>query len=58
MKEEEYEQEIRAIAEGGRITCKEAMKLAARLGVPTREMADLLDKYQVKIMECQLGCFK
>jgi len=58
MKEEDYEKEIRAVAEEGKITCKGTMKLAARLGVPTRDMADLLDKYKVKIKECQLGCFK
>lgn len=58
MSDKEYEEEILAAAEGGKITCKAAMKLAARLKVPNGKMADLLDKYKVKIKECQLGCFK
>lgn len=58
MNEKEYEKEIHNAAEGGKITCKGAMKLATRLGVPRKDMADLLSKYKVKIKECQLGCFK
>jgi len=58
MSDKEYEKEILEAAEDGKITCKEAMKLAARLGVPTGQIADLLDQYKIKIKECQLGCFK
>lgn len=58
MQEEKYEKEIRAAAEGGEITCKGAMKLATKLGVPRKNMAELLSKYKVKIKECQLGCFR
>lgn len=58
MNNKEYEKEILEAAEEGKISCKEVMKLAARLGVPKGKMAELLDQYQVKIKECQLGCFK
>ena len=58
MNDKELEKKIREAADGGKIACKEAMKLAVKLGVPTQNMADLLDQYKVKIKECQLGCFK
>jgi LAO/AO transport system kinase len=58
MSDNDLEKKILEAAEGGKITCKEAMKLAAKLKVPTKNMADLLNKYNVKIKECQLGCFK
>jgi LAO/AO transport system kinase len=58
MSDKELEKKIREAAVGGKIACKEAMKLAVKLGVPTKNMADLLNQYKVKIKECQLGCFK
>jgi len=58
MNDKEVEKKIREAAVGGKIACKEAMKLAVKLGVPIQNMADLLDQYKVKIKECQLGCFK
>jgi hypothetical protein len=58
MDKKDYEKEIRTAAEGGKITCREAMKLSARLGVPMNQMAGLLNQYHVKIKACQLGCFE
>ena len=58
MSDKELEKKIREAAVGGKITCKEAMKLSVKLGVPTKTMANLLNQYKVKIKECQLGCFK
>ena len=57
MSNNEYEKEIRKAAEGEKIACKEAMKLAGRLGITFEKMGQLLNEYKIKIRSCQLGCF-
>ena len=42
---------------GGWIACADAWELAGRLGLPRRLMGGLLTHLEVKIRECQLGCF-
>ena len=42
---------------GGWITCADAWELAGRLDLPRHRMGGLLTRLEVKIRECQLGCF-
>ena len=42
---------------GGWITCSMARAMAARLTVNGRQMGKLLDLLDIKIRECELGCF-
>ena len=46
------------IAEDGRITCKDCLRLARELDIPTREIAPALAGMNIKITSCQLGCFE
>lgn len=42
---------------GGWIECAAAMGLARRLGIPMAETGPLLSRLEIKIRNCQLGCF-
>ena len=57
MTEKEAEKKLLELIKDSKITCKEALELAAKTGIPTQKMARLLNKHNIKIMSCQLGCF-
>lgn len=42
---------------GGKIACRDAFGIAARLGLDLGKFGDLLNGINVKISNCQLGCF-
>jgi len=41
----------------GRISCSLARKIAEELGVPYKEVGDAANKLNIKIKNCELGCF-
>ncbi len=57
MTQEDLKTKIRAAAPDGKISCAAAWQLADELGIPRREMGDLLNELKIKIIQCQLGCF-
>ena len=42
---------------GGWITCPDAWELADKLEVPRKRMGELLASFDIKVRQCQLGCF-
>jgi len=56
MKEKVLE-EIKKKAFGGRLPCPTARMIAEELGVSYREVGEAADELNVKITNCQLGCF-
>jgi hypothetical protein len=50
-------QKIEAVQENDKIACREALKLAAELGVSPDEVGKTLNEMKIKIVHCQLGCF-
>lgn len=42
----------------GKLSCKEAFKLAESLGVSPSEVGKAANEKKIKIVGCQLGCFK
>jgi hypothetical protein len=42
---------------GGRISCPLARNLAERFALPARQFGSMLNFLQIKIKECELGCF-
>ncbi len=48
---------IKEAAPEGKISCSLAFKVAADLGISRKEMGELLNELQIKIIQCQLGCF-
>jgi len=43
---------------GGWITCEGARTMASELGIPVRAMGKLIDVLDIKIRNCELGCFE
>ena len=48
---------VKALSKDGKISCKQALKLAEEEGISSRELGNLLNELKVKVMGCQLGCF-
>ncbi len=41
----------------GVISCSAALRAAGELTMSPREIGEILDTLEIKIVECQLGCF-
>jgi len=57
MEREKLEKAILEKAEGGKIPCAVCFKIAEDFGISKREMGKILNEMEVKISQCQLGCF-
>ncbi|MBD3235798.1 MAG: hypothetical protein GF330_03765 [Candidatus Eisenbacteria bacterium] len=57
MQEEALLDEIRPLLRDGRLACRDALALAARLQIKPIEIGRLCDRHQIRIVNCQLGCF-
>ncbi len=49
--------EVKKKAIDGRLPCAIARKIAEDLGVSYRDVGEAADSLQIKITNCQLGCF-
>jgi hypothetical protein len=52
------DQEVQDAARDGRLACAVAFELARKNGVSPKEIGDAANRVGVKIVACQLGCFK
>lgn len=52
------EKALAAAAPGGRISCREAFRVAAALGHGPVEAGRAIERLGLKITACQLGCFR
>lgn len=50
-------EEIKKRATEGKLSCAIARKIAEELGVSYKEVGKAADNLQIKITNCQLGCF-
>jgi LAO/AO transport system kinase len=61
MRQEEIRKELKEallkVAKAGRITCTEARRLAEKKNVSYREIGKTADELNIKITNCELGCF-
>ena len=55
--EDSLEGALKRKARGGRISCEKAFEVAEELDVPLRKVGKTLDRLEIKIVRCQLGCF-
>jgi len=51
------EEELKASLVNGRLPCAVAFKISRKLKVSPRKVGDMANKLNVKISNCQLGCF-
>ncbi len=57
MEKEQLQEKIRGVAKNGKISCREALRLASEEGISSRELGNMLNEMKIKIAGCQLGCF-
>ena len=57
MSREELKAKIKAAAPEGKISCAAAMRLAEALVISRQDLVKLLNELEIKIKQCQLGCF-
>jgi hypothetical protein len=57
MNTEELEEKIKSLSKDGKISCRQAFKVAEESGIAPRELGELLNKLKIKVASCQLGCF-
>ncbi|HME43727.1 MAG TPA: hypothetical protein VKF36_11615 [Syntrophorhabdales bacterium] len=50
-------EKVKALSKDGKISCKQALKLAEEEGISSRDLGNMLNELKVKVMGCQLGCF-
>ena len=48
---------IRRAARDNKVACKTLFELAERTGTPIKEIGRLCDEMDIRISNCQLGCF-
>ncbi len=56
-KKEIIKKELQEKADGNRISCSMARKLAEDLQVSPREIGTTCDELNIRIFACELGCF-
>ena len=49
---------VRQAAREGRLPCARALELARELEVPPARVGEIADQLGIKIVACQLGCFR
>jgi hypothetical protein len=57
MTDEEILAALRPDIEEGRLACREALAAALRLGVGAARIGRVCDAHDIRIVDCQLGCF-
>lgn len=51
-------EEIKKHAKNGKIPCKVALKLSEEYGKKSSDIGKKLNELKIKVVGCQLGCFK
>ena len=57
-KEKLIDKVVREKTVDGKITCKTALGIAEEMDVPPKMVGKAANRLKVKIVACQLGCFK
>lgn len=53
----EVQEKLKEVSVEGKITCTQAEMVAEEYGLSRREVGDIINKLDLKITSCQLGCF-
>ncbi len=54
---EELQEKLRQAASEGKISCSRAHRFAHDQSIELKKMKQLLDMCDIRLKECQLGCF-
>ena len=55
--EEQLFDRIKGVSRNGKISCRAAHKVAGEFNVSVRKVGKMINKLNLKIVACQLGCF-
>jgi len=58
MDRKKLEEAIKEKTKDGKLPCAMCFKIAEDFGIPKREMGKILNEMEIKIRQCQLGCFE
>ena len=58
MDREKIEMAIKEKAKDGKLPCAICFKIAEDFGIPKKELTKVLNEINIKISQCQLGCFE
>jgi hypothetical protein len=58
MDRKKLEEVILKKAKDGKLPCAICFKIAEDFGISKREIGKILNEIEIKISQCQLGCFK
>jgi len=58
MDRKKLEETILKKAKEGKLPCAQCFKIAEDFGISKREMGKILNEIEIKISQCQLGCFE
>ncbi len=58
MDRKKLEEAILAKAKDGKIPCTMCFKIADDFGISKREIGKVLNEINIRISQCQLGCFE
>ena len=53
----ELEEELKGLSKDGKIKCFQAQQFAKENSIPMNQMKSCLDVLELKVSNCQLGCF-
>jgi hypothetical protein len=58
MDRKKLEETIKEKAKGGKVPCAMCFKIAEDFGISKKEMGTVLNEMNIRISQCQLGCFE
>ena len=57
MDQDKLKERIQAEADNSRLPCRKAIAIAEEAGLKPADVGKACNELEVKIVECQLGCF-
>jgi hypothetical protein len=54
---EKIQEAVKNAAVSGRLSCEKAHELGTKLNVPLQEIGRVCNELNIRIKDCQLGCF-
>jgi len=57
MEKDNLTEKIKNESKNGKISCRQALKLAGETDLSPKELGSLLNEIGIKVATCQLGCF-
>ncbi|MFC1504478.1 hypothetical protein ACFL6D_03590 [Spirochaetota bacterium] len=57
MENEEFVHELKDKLVDGKLPCAQAFSLSHKYSIPIKDIGDYANKENIKITDCQLGCF-